>query len=407
MADENEKGINPNWNKEAKAKTRAQFVNRNKNSSPSSTLLIESEIKLGGESSSDYPRKPVDLASDMMKNFDEIREMIKYRKDPYDILDKIVTELMGNYRKCCEIIEKYDNSNFNRCKDLNDQMVSLENETMNKINYVQQHSENNIDAIKLAQKCKDEVNILWISFTDPTEIENLRIKSKSDQIHEAKRIFKRMNIKYDEPYKVIMDVIIQKVSVKTDNTYENELIMGIKFTNSIVVSYMKRQINEYGKNKFINKNYDLIRYSVRNFWSFKIWKLLRVCYDLKNFKLIENANVTEHGIDVSYKKSINQESSHEQKIRKKFIRTENDLDILRSEVNDICNDVPTFQLYDGNYFKLGFNERKVFKDNILLTSIDRSENSILDTQNSFSESITSNGKHSKLISRLHSYSKEI
>ena len=380
-----------------------------------SSLLVEKSINIECGSSSDYFMKPVDLANDMKKNFDDVREMIKNKKDPYDILDKIVIELMGNYRKCCEIIERYENNHFNRCKDLNDQIVSLENETMNKINYAQQQSENEIDAINLSQKCKDEVNILWISFTDPTEIENLRIKSKSDQMYEAKRILNRMNIKLDKPYKVIMDVKIQKVSVKTDNTYENELILGIKFTNAIVVNYMKRQINDYGKNEFENKNFDLIRYSVRNFWSFKIWKLLRVCYDLKNFKLIENVNVTEHGVAVSYKKSINEESSHGRKMQNKFIRNENDLNILRSEVNDICNDVPTFQLYDGNYFKLGFNERKAFKDDILSMSIDEDKNCVDDLQNYFSESdlkVTPspsfpNGKCSKLINRFHSCSKKI
>ncbi|KAL7033646.1 hypothetical protein ACKWTF_007659 [Chironomus riparius] len=215
-------------------------------------------------------------------------------------------------------------------------------------------------------KCKDEVNILWITFTDQAEINALRMKNKSDLIQEAKKIFSRMNIKLNKPHKTIIDVLIQKVSVKTDNSYENELILGIKFTNSIAVNYMKRQITDFGKKEFINENFDLIRYSVRNFWSYKIWKLLRVCYDLKNAKLIENVNVNSQGVTVSYNKSTNQQNDFRQLAQMKLIRNENDLNILRSEINDVCKEVSTFQIYNGEYFKLNFYERKAFKDNLIL-----------------------------------------
>ncbi|KAL7033645.1 hypothetical protein ACKWTF_007659 [Chironomus riparius] len=308
----------------------------------------------------------MDFANCLMKNINNIRKMIVNRSDPYDIFEKIVDELSGNYMKCCEIIKKCDENILTRCNDLNDQVVSLENDMMNKINNVQQQSDNDIYSIDLTQKCKDEVNILWITFTDQAEINALRMKNKSDLIQEAKKIFSRMNIKLNKPHKTIIDVLIQKVSVKTDNSYENELILGIKFTNSIAVNYMKRQITDFGKKEFINENFDLIRYSVRNFWSYKIWKLLRVCYDLKNAKLIENVNVNSQGVTVSYNKSTNQQNDFRQLAQMKLIRNENDLNILRSEINDVCKEVSTFQIYNGEYFKLNFYERKAFKDNLIL-----------------------------------------
>ncbi|CAG9798281.1 unnamed protein product [Chironomus riparius] len=342
------------------------FVTRKQNKLSKPSLLIEQSKDLVIENSSDRLDTSMDFANCLMKNINNIRKMIVNRSDPYDIFEKIVDELSGNYMKCCEIIKKCDENILTRCNDLNDQVVSLENDMMNKINNVQQQSDNDIYSIDLTQKCKDEVNILWITFTDQAEINALRMKNKSDLIQEAKKIFSRMNIKLNKPHKTIIDVLIQKVSVKTDNSYENELILGIKFTNSIAVNYMKRQITDFRKKEFINENFDLIRYSVRNFWSYKIWKLLRVCYDLKNAKLIENVNVNSQGVTVSYNKSTNQQNDFRQLAQKKLIRNENDLNILRSEINDVCKEVSTFQIYNGEYFKLNFYERKAFKDNLIL-----------------------------------------
>ena len=301
------------------------------------------------------------FADALMNNLDIIREMIANKSDPYAIFEKIVKELSDNYIKCCEIIKRNDDCNITRCSNLNDQIVSLENNMNSKIKCVQKESDDKSEELELKMKCKDEVNVLWISFTDPAEINNLKTKNKPDLLCEAKKIFNRMNIKLDKPHKAIMDVLIQKMSVRTKGSYDEELILGIKFTNSSIVNYMKQRITEYAKNEYINENYDLIRYSVRNNWSLKIWKLLRVCYDLKNFKLIEKANVTDKGIEVTYRKSMNQLNNYSERVYKKLVLNENDLNILRYEVGDVCKDLSAFQFYNGNYLKLGFDERKDFK----------------------------------------------
>lgn len=350
---------------------RSIFVRRKQEKINKSSVMNPESNDLDIGNSKDCLDMSNEFGYNMMTNIKQIREMISNRSDPYDIFLKIVDELSGTYIKCCEIIRKNEDKNLNRCRDLNDQVVSLENDIIDKMNHVEQQSENNMNTIDLTLKCKDEVSILWITFTDPAEIENLRLKSKSDLIQETKKIFTRMNIKLDKPHNTIIDVLIQKVSVKCDNNFENELILGVKFTNAIVVSYMKRLITDYGKREFINKNFDLIRYSVRNYWSRKIWKLLRVCYDLRNFKLIEKVNVTELGIMVAYKKSENHQNNNNQLLQRKLIRNENDLNMLRSEIDDSCNEHSTFQIYNGDYFKLNFDERKSFRDNLNFVSSEK------------------------------------
>lgn len=367
--------------------------NRMPKSCPSEHITNDLDITTSNEGSV----MPNNFGNDLMKNLNIIRELIAKRSDPYAIFEKIVNEMSENYTKCCEIINKYGDSSITRSSNLNDQLVSLENKIITKINDVQKKSDEKSDEIDLKMKCKEEVNILWISFTDPAEINDLRMKKKSDLLCEAKKIFNRMNIKLDKPHKAIMDVIIQKISVKTKNSYENELILGIKFTNASIVNYMKRRITEYGKNEFINENYDLIRYSVRSYWSLKIWKLLRVCYDLKNFKLIEKVNVTDKGIEVTHRKSLYQSNNYNERVFKKLVLNENDLNVLRSEVNDVCKDLSAFQFYNGNYLKLEFDKRKEFK--LKFGELDHVTKSIT--------SPVSTGLYSELINCLASSSKKI
>ncbi|KAL7016119.1 hypothetical protein ACKWTF_016832 [Chironomus riparius] len=153
-------------------------------------------------------------------------------------------------------------------------------------------------ALELSQKCLNENNVLWLSFTDPKEIDELRVKTKNELIRETKKIFSRMDIRLNNVNRAIIDVYTKKIAIRTSNGYDNELIMGIKFLNSGVVRDLKYLAISYTKKQFESKNYDAIRYIIRDNWSSDIWKLLRVCYDLRCFKLIDKAHVSDAGIMV-------------------------------------------------------------------------------------------------------------
>ena len=179
-----------------------------------------------------------------------------------------------------------------------------------------------------------------------------------------------MEIQLNSVNRVITDVFINKVSIKTSNGYENELIMGVKFLNSGVVRDLKRLAFSYAREQFISKNYDAIRYIIRDNWSVDIWKLLRVCYDLASFKLIQKAHVSDAGIMVYYNnsESTSDNNTTVKENHKTLIRTESDLDELRSSVKDVGLEMSSFQFYNSEYFKLNAVERKNYKQRFIKDS---------------------------------------
>ena len=302
------------------------------------------------------------------KNVALVREMIKNKGDTYEILDKLTNDFAEFYKKSREMFQKISSDNASRINRMNNQIVALENSIYEKIDAVCEHNDERLAAVEMSNKCSKESSILWISFTDPKEIESLRLLKKFDLIRESKNIFSRMDIWLNSINRQIIDVVIQKVSVRADQGYKNELIMGVKFINNLTVQELSRLIMDYAKKQFVAKNYDVVRYTVRDNWSPMIWKILRVCYDLSSFNLIEKAHVGESGIIVQYKTvKSNENESLKDSIVKSVIRNESDLNELRQKVGDVGCELPTFRVYDGNYFKLNPTERKLFKDNLKLT----------------------------------------
>jgi len=312
------------------------------------------------------------VCGDIEKNLAPLHEMIAKKEDPYIILEQIVQQLAESQKKYAERINKLTLDYARLSAHHNDQLVSLENRMMKEVVKIHQRSEDRLNAIEFTYKCSNENNILWLSFADSNEIGNLRIKTKAELINEAKNILTRMNIWCKTGDRTIVDVFTQKISIKTENGFDNEMIMGIKFLNSYAMRDVRRLAAQYAKNQFIAKNYDSIRYIVRDNWSSEIWKLLRVCYDLNRVNLIDKAAVCDAGIQVFFKKIfVTEEGIEETKNLKTLIRTESDLDELRVDVSDIALNVPSFQLYDGNYFKMNNDERNQFKNSLKITNIDK------------------------------------
>jgi len=315
---------------------------------------------------SDLDSDKTEVACDeITKNIARLREMIANKEDPYIILENIIQQMADTHKNYHEKITKVT-ADFNRyAARQNDQLVFLENRIMKEVAKVHQRSEDRLNSIEFSQKCSVENNIVWLSFADSTEIEALRVKTKSELIREAIKILSRMEIWNNRNNRTIVDVFTQKISIRSGNDFENEMIMGIKFLNSFVARDVKRLSSQYAKRQFMLKNFDAIRYIVRDNWSSEVWKLLRVCYDLTRIKLIDRALVSDAGIQVFYKKKIIDASGNEKEENfKTLIRIESDLDELRVDVNDVGANVPTFQLYDGNYFKMQFDERNSYRNSL-------------------------------------------
>ncbi|CAG9811747.1 unnamed protein product [Chironomus riparius] len=304
------------------------------------------------------------------KNIAQLRDMIAKREDPYAILDKIAQQMADTHKNNQVQFSKVAADCARYATRQNDQLVALENRIMAEISKVHQLSEDRLNAIEFSQKCSAQNNIVWLSFADSTEIEALRIKTKSELIREAVKILSRMDIWNSMNNRTIVDAFTQKVSVKTGKGFENEMIMGIKFLNSFTARDVKRLAAQYAKKQFMSKNFDAIRYIVRDNWSAEVWKILRVCYDLTRIKLIDRALVSDAGIQVYYKKKVtDQNGIEEEKNLRALIRLESDLDELRVDVNDVGLAIPTFQIYNGDYFKMNFDARSSYR-----MSIDGSNN---------------------------------
>ena len=351
---------------------RNQIVDKNRvlfSEQNDSFVTTENNIKSSTMSENFMSMDVSDLESDKTevvceaidKNLALLREMIVKKEDPYLIFEKIVQQMADTQKNYNEKINKA-NADLARCAARqNDQLVSLENRIMKQIAKVHQRSEGRLNAIEFTQKCSIENNIVWLSFADSSEIENLRIKTKSELIREALKILSRMDI-WNNGNRTIVDVFTQKISIKTDKGFENEMIMGIKFLNSFAARDVKRLAAQYAKMQFMSKNFDSIRYIVRDNWSAEIWKLLRVCYDLTRVNLIDRALVSDAGIQVYYRKKLtNKNNIEEEENLKTLIRTESDLDELRADVNDDGISIPSFQLYNGEYFKMNFEERNSYR----------------------------------------------
>ncbi|KAL7023343.1 hypothetical protein ACKWTF_012566 [Chironomus riparius] len=299
------------------------------------------------------------------KNTAQLRDMISKKEDPYTILDKIVQQMADTHKNNRDQISKVAADCARYAARQNEQLVAMENRIMGKISEVHQLSEDRLNAIEFSQKCSAQNNIVWLSFADSTEIEALRIKTKSELIRETVKILSRMDIWNSMNNRTIVDAFTQKISIKTGKGFENEMIMGIKFLNSYTARDVKRLAAQYSKKQFVSKNFDAIRYIVRDNWSAEVWKLLRVCYELTRMNLIERAIVSDAGIQVFYKKKvIDQNGSEEDKSLRALIRIESDLDELRADVNDEGLEIPTFQLYNGDYFKMNFDERDRYRMSI-------------------------------------------
>lgn len=309
--------------------------------------------------SEDELNKTEALCDDYEQKLAAVQEMIKNKDDPYAILEKIVADLAENHKSCKARIQKVNDDSVKRCQQLNEQQVVLENEMIDKIKHVYQKNQERMNAIEVSQKCGTENCVIWLSFADPREIEKLRLSGKNELIREAKKIFARMDIWMNNPLRSIVDAFIKKIAVKTEKGFENELIMGVKFLSSNTVRELKGLVMKFAKENYLQQNLDKIRYTVRDNWSSDIWRLLRVCYDLSHFKLVKRTNVFDNGIIVYYDE-FDGDSNEVQ--RSMLIRCESDLEELRKIVRDVSLDVPVFEFYDSNYFKLSPSERKEHKE---------------------------------------------
>jgi hypothetical protein len=260
------------------------------------------------------------------------------------------------FEKLCSIVVNY-----------NDKMFSLHDQTQQnllKILALQKDQEiyngirdrkiisnsNAIQSLDVASNCEKDLNKVFITFTCPNELKQLQ---KSDNlIQDTKHILARLDIDMKQlGVMPIKSANFQHIKIK-DN-YEPALC--VSFMNRGIASYIRRKITTFNSNLYEMGRIDEMRYCDRMYWSKKVWRILKVCWELKRLKLIDRAKVCCDGIIVQYTSSG--KSCKSNLINKMKISCFSDLDNLRNEIQDIHSDVSCEILYDNEYFTLSYEDR--------------------------------------------------
>lgn len=207
---------------------------------------------------------------------------------------------------------------------------------------------NRIQSIETKMACTSDLNKIWITFTCDKELEQL--KTKTNLITEAKNILKRMDINVDKFGMLpIRTARLQHIKVEKNVI----LTLCVAFSQDKIASIVRRQIMKFNSVLEEENRLSDMRYNERIFWSKDVFKLLKVCWELKRVKLIEFVNVHAEGIRVVYKAQKDEQPVTESVNITNF----SDVDMLRKNINDIHSDTSTYILYDDDYFKLNFRER--------------------------------------------------
>lgn len=207
-----------------------------------------------------------------------------------------------------------------------------------------------IQSIETKMTCSKDLHKIWITFTCNKELEQL--KQSGDLINEAKLIFKRMNIDVDRlGILPIRTVNFQHIKV------EKSVIpsLCVMFNNDKIASIVRRSMMKFNATLDEENRLDELRYSERIYWSKDVWKILKICWELKRLKLVEYVNVHAEGIRVQYQ--IQATSGSDSKSSSMNITCFKDIDKLRKIVGDIYPEISSTTLYDNNYFVMSFAER--------------------------------------------------
>lgn len=210
---------------------------------------------------------------------------------------------------------------------------------------------NRIQSIETKSACNDDLHKIWITFTCDKELEQL--KSCENLIYEAKNILKRMDINIDKfGILPIRSAYFQNIKVESNFV----LTLCVAFTNEKIASIVRRQIMMFNVKLEEENRISEMRYNEKIFWSKNVWKVLKICWELKRVALVDFVNVRVDGISVQYKVPGNSEAQSAPSHRM-IVTNFSDIDRLRKVINDIHIDSSCTTIYDDDYFKLRFSER--------------------------------------------------
>ena len=226
-----------------------------------------------------------------------------------------------------------------------------------------------IESIETKMACTSDMNRVWITFACDKELNEL--KKSENLISDAKFILKQMKIDVDK-----LGILPMRSAhfqhIKVGNSVIPALCMT--FNNPGIASAVRKKMMRFNAQHKDNKQHE-IKYNERLFWSRDVWKLLKICKELRRLKLINSAFVNSDGIRVKYNNPANKEKL-ETKAVSMIVTCYEDIDKIRTAVGDIYSDASCKILYDNSYFRLKFSERDLKRS---------SDNNFVDSDDDFGD----------------------
>jgi hypothetical protein len=208
-----------------------------------------------------------------------------------------------------------------------------------------------IESIETKMACSSDLKRVWITSSSDQELSKLK-KSKN-LISDAKIILKQMKIDVDK-FGILPIRSAHLQHIKVRNFVKPALC--ITFTNAQIAATVRNKIGRFNAQLRDNNKLHEIKYNQKFFWCKDIWKLLKVCNELRRLKLVDSVFVNYDGIRVKYNNPAYKEES-DRKIISKNVTCYEDIDKIRTAVGDIFPEASCKLLYDNSYFRLKFSER--------------------------------------------------
>jgi hypothetical protein len=202
--------------------------------------------------------------------------------------------------------------------------------------------ESRLQSIETTQSCQYDSQFLHISLRDKSEVESIE-KGIIRPINKCLRLLDDMHIKYNK--KEIGDVSLLSDKRRVGGANKIVKYLKIRFTNNASAGKVFRQIVKWN-NKQKSNGQTEAKYMAETPVSRTVWKLKRICIELKKEGLIVNVHSNENGLSCIYKSGG---------VNKRFkVTSEKDIDTLRTLQNVEDYHIPVSEKYGPDFWKTKF-----------------------------------------------------
>lgn len=249
------------------------------------------------------------------------------------------------------------------------------------IDQVKSSHQEEIETLQIIDSSRSDLKKFWIRFKFRGEAQDIR--GRGNYPTEIKKILDKMGIKFNLGILPLESAFFQ--DRKFGGSSIPEIALCCNFVNSTIARRVKIDIANFNKGLEEKGQSDLVRYFTTVSWSENVWKILRICFEIKGNGLLNSAFVTNEGIKVQYETDLAPEDPNDTvvdppKVVTTKINSMSALDELRKSINDFNYQLPAVQVYNSEYFNLSTEQRKEFRMNYQQEILEDDNQMLMETQ---------------------------